>query len=140
MAEISITNKNLVSLSNLLGEVTMPAMVARKNRNLVKTIKESIDSLAEQEKEIAESLGGQVEPNGTIDFSKAPDMGKASSEFVTQREGLLNEDKAIIRESTDGSLKVLYTDFLATWNGELKPEYTDAYNELMDQLEELVKE
>ena len=140
MAEISITNKNLVSLSNLLGEVTMPAMVARKNRNLVKTIKESIDSLAEQEKEIAESLGGQVEPNGTIDFSKAPDMSKSSSEFVTQREGLLNEDQSIIRESTEGSLQVLYTDFLATWNGELKPEYTDAYNELMDQLEELVKE
>lgn len=140
MAEISITNKNLVSLSNLLGEVTMPAMVARKNRNLVKTIKESIDSLAEQEKEIAESLGGQVEPNGTIDFSKAPDMAKSSAEFIKQREGLLNEDKSIIRETTDGSLKVLYTDCLATWNGELKPEYTDAYNELMDQLEELVKE
>lgn len=139
MAEISITNKNLVALSNLLGEVAMPAMVARKNRNLVKTIKESIDNLAEQEKEIAESLGGQVAPDGTIDFTKAPDMDKSTSEFVEQRQGLLNDDKSIIRESIDGSLAVLYTDCLANWNGQLKPEYTDAYNELMDQLEELVK-
>lgn len=139
MAEITITNKNLVALSNFLGEIAMPAMVARKNRNLIKTIKESIESLSEQEKEIAESLGGQVSPDGTIDFSKAPDMEKSTSEFVTQREGLLNEDKSIIRESIDGSLAVLYTDCLATWNGNLKPEYNEAYNELMDQLEELVK-
>lgn len=139
MAEISITNNNLVALSNFLGEVSMPAMVARKNRNLIKTIQESIESLSEQEKEIAESLGGQVSDNGTIDFSKAPDMEKSTSEFVTQRQGLLNDDKSIIRESIDGSLAVLYTDCLANWNGVLKPEYNDAYNELMDQLEELVK-
>lgn len=140
MAEITITNNNLVPLSNLLGEVSMPAMVARKNRNLIKTIQESIESLSEQEREIAESLGGQVSENGTIDFTKAPDMEKSTSEFVAQRQGLLNDDKSIIRESIDGSLAVLYTDCLANWNGVLKPEYNAAYNELMDQLEELVKE
>lgn len=139
MAEITITNNNLVALSNLLGEVSMPAMVARKNRNLIKTIQESIESLSEQEREIAESLGGQVSENGTIDFTKAPDMEKSTSEFVEQRQGLLNDDKSIIRESIDGSLAVLYTDCLANWNGVLKPEYNAAYNELMDQLEELVK-
>ena len=140
MAEITITNNNLVALSNFLGEVSMPAMVARKNRNLIKTIQESIESLSEQEREIAESLGGQVSENGTIDFTKAPDMEKSTSEFVAQRQGLLNDDKSIIRESIDGSLAVLYTDCLANWNGVLKPEYNAAYNELMDQLEELVKE
>lgn len=139
MAEITITNNNLVALSNLLGEVSMPAMVARKNRNLIKTIQESIESLSEQEREIAESLGGQVSENGTIDFTKAQDMEKSTSEFVAQRQGLLNDDKSIIRESIDGSLAVLYTDCLANWNGVLKPEYNAAYNELMDQLEELVK-
>lgn len=138
MAEISITNNNLIALNNFLGEVAMPAMVARKNRNLKKAIRESIESLSEQEAEIAESLGGQTSPEGAIDFSNAPDTEKAKEDFIAQRQELLNDDKSIIRESVEGSLVALYDNFLASWNGELKPEYEDAYNELMDQLEDLV--
>ena len=139
MAEITITNKNLVALSNFLNSVSMPAMVARKNRNLKKSIRESIESLAEQEAEIAESLGGQTSSEGSIDFSNAPDTDKATEDFITQRKELLNDDKSIIRESVEGSLVSLYDNFLANWNGELLPEYEEAYNELMDNLEELVE-
>lgn len=127
--EIAITNRNLIGVLTILNN-TMPAKVARRTRSIKDDLNTAVGKLATSERELVESLGGSVDVEGHIDL---PD--DKGGEYYVNHEEIL-DDKAIVRESYEGSFKLLYEGWLKEWNGEVSNEVLDAYIELMDILEE----
>lgn len=135
MRSIQITGRNLGGVKEFLESIDLPANIARKMPSITTALSNAIDNLAESERSLVSSLGGTIGQDGNIDFTEAENTEQAVSEFVKQREDMLDNDKFIITESVAGSLDTLYAGFLSNWNGIVPKHLVAAYNELMDALE-----
>lgn len=134
--EIKLKNAALVDTFNLLQEMQLKGKASRARTKLNKLINDAINSLGESEIELIRQYG-KLDENGEpkkLDNGNYQLNPDTLTEFNIEHTTLLNED-AEISGATYGSHLQDCIDFLNSYDGELSGKQADAYDALLDALE-----
>ena len=126
---MEIKNDDLNEVIAFLSTFTMPRTVARANSKFVGHLKERLQELIDNEKELVESFGGTVDDGGHI---SGLDNEKLD-EFQAERKQLLSET-ATIEPDYKEQFSILKS-FFDGWDGEVSPSSYKGMNALYDALD-----
>lgn len=126
---MEIKNDDLNEVIAFLNTFTMPRTVARANSKVVGHLKDRLQELIDNEKELVESFGGEVDESGHI--SGLDD--EKSAEFQKERKQLLSET-ATIEPDYKEQFSILKS-FFDGWDGEVSPSSYTGMNALYDALD-----
>lgn len=125
---MNFKNVELVSMGNFVQSLTLPAQVSRARTKLVAKLQESVKELAESERALVSDYGGQVNDQGQVTWNNGvPD------EYNTEHAVLLNEQITI--ELNQPTLMNALKEYFAKWDGEVDPQYAEAFDAFFDALE-----
>lgn len=130
---MKIRNIDIFPLENFFRTVEgMNAKASRARTKLVNSLSLLGKEYTESQKQLVTELGGQIDNDLKIIFSK--DNQKAKLEADTDLTELANE-VVTIDEFFDGQFKVL-KEFFAEWDGVISAMHANAYDTLLELLEE----
>lgn len=130
---MKIRNIDIFPLENFLRTVEgMNAKASRARTKLVNSLSLLGKEYTESQKQLVTELGGQIDNDLKIIFSK--DNQKAKLEADTDLTELANE-VVTIDEFFDGQFKVL-KEFFAEWDGVVSAMHANAYDTFLELLEE----
>ena len=126
--EISVKGKYLGPVASFLSELTLAGRPSRTRSRLIRELQKSREQFSQALVDLAGTLGGTINPNGTINFEDPNNTPK----FVEQR-AELDDEEYIYSENIKGEFLVLYN---ALNDVTVDGRFADAYDALMGAFEE----
>lgn len=122
-------NVELMPVGNFLQSLTLPAQVSRARTKLLVKLQENVKELAGAERQLVTDLGGEVTDQGQISWSN----GVTPDGYNDEHAVLLNEQVTI--ELNQPTLMNALKEYFAEWDGEVDPQYAEAFDVFFDALE-----
>lgn len=130
---MNIKKQDLEQIYQFLDQLTFKGAASRPVTKLKHAIQAVLSELLEDEIKLVEENNGEIGTAGKVTF---PD---AESQFVfTKAQQALRQELSIFEETTQGQFQRLY-DSLMTYDKELSGQDADAYELLLEGLEETEK-
>lgn len=131
---MNFRNVELVSVGNFLQSLTLPAQVSRARTKLVVKLQENVKELAGAERQLVTDFGGEVTQQGQVSWP-VDENGNQSipSGYNDEHAVLLNEQVTI--ELNQPTLMNALKEYFAEWDGEVDPQYAEAFDVFFDALE-----
>jgi hypothetical protein len=127
---MKLQKQNLEMIYKFLDQLAFKGASSRPVTKLKHAIQATLAELRDDEIALVEENDGTINDQGTVTF---PD-GKAKLAFTTAQQELRQEE-ALFDETTQGQFKRLKQS-LEDYDGELSGQHADAYDALLDALEE----
>lgn len=131
---MNFTNGTLLSIGNFLQSLTLPAQTSRARTKLVVKMQDALQELIASEKQLVTDFGGEVTDKGQINWS-IDENGKSliPNGYDAEHAVLLNEQVTI--ELNQPTLTNALKEYFAKWDGEIDPQYAEAFDAFFDALE-----
>lgn len=131
---MNFTNGTLLSIGNFLQSLTLPAQTSRARTKLVVKMQDALQELIASEKQLVTDFGGEVTDKGQINWP-IDENGKSliPNGYDAEHAVLLNEQVTI--ELNQPTLTNALKEYFAKWDGEIDPQYAEAFDAFFDSLE-----
>lgn len=131
---MNFRNVELMPVGNFLQSLTLPAQVSRARTKLVVKLQENVKELAGAERQLVTDFGGEVTQQGQVSWS-ADENGNQliPNGYNDEHAVLLNEQVTI--ELNQPTLMNALKEYFAKWDGEVDPQYAEAFDAFFDALE-----
>ncbi|MFC6178098.1 hypothetical protein ACFQGR_01555 [Weissella sagaensis] len=126
---MNFKNAELIQIGNFLQTLTLPAQISRARTKLVKSLNDSLKELSEGERQLVTDFGGEVTEQGQISWTD----GVVPDGYNDEHAVLLNEQVTI--ELNQPTLMNALKEYFAKWDGEIDPQYAEAFDAFFDALE-----
>lgn len=126
---MNFRNVELMLVGNFLQSLKLPAQVSRARTKLVVKLQEAVKELAEAERQLVSDFGGQVTEQGQVTWTD----GKMPDGYNDEHAVLLKEQVTI--ELNQPTLMNALKEYFAKWDGEIDPQYAEAFDAFFDALE-----
>ncbi|QDJ58491.1 hypothetical protein EFA59_02740 [Weissella hellenica] len=131
---MNLTNNALIPVGNFLQSLTLPAQISRARTKLVKALNDSLKELSDGERQLVTDFGGEVTDEGQINWPiNENGQSLIPDEYNTEHAVLLNEQVTI--ELNQPTLMNALKEYFAKWDGEVDPQYAEAFDAFFDALE-----
>lgn len=122
-------NSQLYPVLNYLQSLTLPAQVSRAKTKIVGKINDILPELSRDENDLIVRFNGQQVDQG-VDFGTIENR----QAYQTEWDKLMNET-VIITISEYPTLEQALKDYFMSYDGDIAPEYADAFDAFYDALE-----
>lgn len=131
---MNLTNNALIPVGNFLQSLTLPAQISRARTKLVKALNDSLKELSDGERQLVTDFGGEVTDEGQINWP-IDENGKSliPNGYDAEHAVLLNEQVTI--DLNQPTLMNALKEYFAKWDGEIDPQYAEAFDAFFDALE-----
>lgn len=131
---MNLTNNALIPVGNFLQSLTLPAQISRARTKLVKALNDSLKELSDGERQLVTDFGGEVTDEGQINWP-IDENGKSliPNGYDAEHAVLLNEQVTI--DLNQPTLMNALKEYFAEWDGEVDPQYAEAFDAFFDALE-----